>query len=83
VERKLSEIARQGYDAVPSDLLEGIVNMSYPVLDHGGRAIASLTVPFLHWKAAAETASREATREALGAAAARLSAQVGPAASAF
>lgn len=44
---RLEAIARAGHDVVRSDLTPGVVDISYPVMDHLGQALAALTVPFL------------------------------------
>ena len=43
----LSQIRRQGYEERASYEVDGVTNISFPVLDHRGNAIAALTVPFL------------------------------------
>jgi DNA-binding IclR family transcriptional regulator len=44
---RIATIARQGFEAGPSDTVEGVTNLSAPVLDGSGRALAAVTVPFL------------------------------------
>ncbi|ARU90139.1 IclR family transcriptional regulator [Pseudomonas sp. M30-35] len=44
---KLEVIRRQGFVREASITAEGIVNMSYPILDFSGRVICSLTCPFV------------------------------------
>jgi DNA-binding IclR family transcriptional regulator len=43
----LEAIARDGFEAGPSDAVSGAVTLSAPILDSSGRAFAALTVPFL------------------------------------
>jgi DNA-binding IclR family transcriptional regulator len=43
----LSEIKDQGYEERSSNEVDGVTNISFPILDHRGNAIAALTVPFL------------------------------------
>jgi DNA-binding IclR family transcriptional regulator len=43
---RLDHIATAGYDMAPSEIVVGLTDISCPVLDHGGQAIAALTVPF-------------------------------------
>lgn len=43
----LAAIRARGYEIVDSFVLRGIVNISVPVIDHTGLAIAALTVPHL------------------------------------
>ena len=43
----LSEIKDRGYEERASNEVEGVTNISFPILDHRGNAMAALTVPFL------------------------------------
>ncbi len=43
----LARIRSRGYEERASYEVDGIINISFPVLDDRGRAIAALTVPFL------------------------------------
>ena len=43
----VTRIAKEGYESVSSDLIRGVTNMSYPVLDMSGRCAAALTTPYL------------------------------------
>jgi DNA-binding IclR family transcriptional regulator len=43
----LAKIRQQGYEVKSSYEVKGIVNITFPVLDDRGYAIAALTVPFL------------------------------------
>jgi DNA-binding IclR family transcriptional regulator len=45
--RHLSQIRRRGYEELDSYQVHGVVNISYPVLNQHGEAIAAMTVPFL------------------------------------
>ncbi len=45
--RHLGQIRRRGYEELASYLVHGVVNISYPVLNQHGEAIAAITVPFL------------------------------------
>jgi DNA-binding IclR family transcriptional regulator len=42
----LGEIKNRGYEERSSNEVDGVTNISFPVLDHRGNAIAALTVPF-------------------------------------
>ena len=44
---RLEGIAAAGHDMAPSELVVGLTDMSCPVVDHAGQAVAALTVPFL------------------------------------
>src|ERR1700756_5956674 len=45
--RHLKQIRRRGYEELASYQVHGVVNISYPVLNPHGEAIAAMTVPFL------------------------------------
>lgn len=45
--RHLTQIRRRGYEELASYQVHGVVNISYPVLNPHGEAIAAMTVPFL------------------------------------
>ena len=42
-----SEIKDRGYEERASNEVDGVTNISFPILDHRGDAMAALTVPFL------------------------------------
>src|ERR1700676_492712 len=45
--RHLNQIRQRGYEELASYQVHGVVNISYPVLNQHGEAIAAMTVPFL------------------------------------
>jgi DNA-binding IclR family transcriptional regulator len=45
--RHLNRIRRRGYEELASYQVHGVVNISYPVLNQHGEAVAAMTVPFL------------------------------------
>jgi DNA-binding IclR family transcriptional regulator len=47
LEDHLARIRERGYEEMPSYQVEGVVNISYPVLNQHQEAIAALSVPFL------------------------------------
>jgi DNA-binding IclR family transcriptional regulator len=47
LETRLERIAAAGHELAPSERTLGITDISFPVLDHRGQAIAALTVPFM------------------------------------
>jgi DNA-binding IclR family transcriptional regulator len=47
LEEHLARIRERGYEEMPSYQVEGVVNISYPVLNQHQEAIAALSVPFL------------------------------------
>ena len=72
----VTRIVKKGYESVPSDLIRGVTNMSYPVLDMSGRCAAALTIPYLQWDDA-NHASKDVTRVRLGQAARAVSSAIG------
>ena len=72
----VKRIGKKGFESVPSDLIRGVTNMSYPVLDTSGRCAAALTVPYLQWDAD-NHASKDVARVRLGQAAHAVSAAIG------
>lgn len=76
---ELAQIRRLGHEVRDSFVVRGIVNISAPVIDHSGHAIAALTVP--HLERFHDTVGFEECRRKLIAAAADLSRAVGAAAS--
>ncbi|WP_263382395.1 IclR family transcriptional regulator [Granulicella arctica] len=48
----LAEIRRLGYEDRPSHEVDGITDISFPVVDGAGLAIAALTIPYIHRKVA-------------------------------
>jgi DNA-binding IclR family transcriptional regulator len=79
-EPRLASIRAAGFEAVPSDFIEGIVNMSCPVLDTSGEAAGSLTVPYLRWRTGLSVTSAEEACARLAEAARELSRRIGGAA---
>jgi DNA-binding IclR family transcriptional regulator len=47
LERELRAIARRGVDEHPSAHIDGVTDISSPILDHGGRALAAITSSFV------------------------------------
>jgi DNA-binding IclR family transcriptional regulator len=45
--RHLQQIRRRGYEELASYQVHGVVNISYPVLNQHGEAIAAMTIPFI------------------------------------
>jgi DNA-binding IclR family transcriptional regulator len=52
IEARLDEVRSLGHEVHASLAVAGCTNLSLPVFDHTGRAVAALTVPFLPQKAA-------------------------------
>jgi DNA-binding IclR family transcriptional regulator len=72
---RLDRIARAGYDLAPSERADGITDISVPIIDHLGEAIAALTVP--HLPQAGLTAERDDVLRLQRAAARRISTAIG------
>ncbi len=64
LERKLARIRRKGIEEIPSYQVKGIFNLSCPILDFTGAAIAAMTVPFVS-RIGATAAERTDARQAL------------------
>jgi DNA-binding IclR family transcriptional regulator len=47
LEERLAQIRQRGYEVMPSQQSAGVYNLSAPVLDGDGAAIASLTCPYI------------------------------------
>jgi len=47
VTQRLDAIADAGYDLAPSEIAGGLIDLSFPVLDLHGHAVAALTLPFV------------------------------------
>lgn len=47
LDRHLSEIRRRGYEELGSYQVHGVVNISFPILNQHGEAVAAISVPFL------------------------------------
>ncbi len=45
VRAELTHIARTGHEVMDSFVMRGVVNISAPIIDHTGHAIAALTIP--------------------------------------
>ena len=77
-EEVLAEFARireTGHEVMESFVARGIVNISAPVFDHSGEAVAGLTIPYL--QRYQETISFDTTRDALCRAAGDISRNLG------
>ena len=75
IAERLDGIAQVGHDVFHSELTAGVVDISYPVLDHLGQAVAALTVPYL--PQAGITPERAVVMEAHALAARRISECIG------
>ena len=71
----LAEIKRRGHEQRESYQVEGVVNISFPVLDDRGCAIAAITVPFL--QRVGNPTTPETVRSALKDASSQLSEAIG------
>lgn len=73
--RHLNQIQRRGYEELASYQVHGVVNISYPVLNPHGEAIAAITVPFL--ARIGDNVGPPQVKEALSAASHELSMAIG------
>jgi DNA-binding IclR family transcriptional regulator len=73
--RHLNQIRRRGYEELASYQVHGVVNISYPVLNQHGEAIAAMTVPFL--ARIGDSGGPPQVKEALSLASRTLSAAIG------
>jgi DNA-binding IclR family transcriptional regulator len=71
----LAKIKQRGFDERKSYEVEGVINISFPVLDDRGYGIAALSVPFLQRIGDPTTSST--VRRALGKAGSALSEAIG------
>lgn len=72
---EMQAIRRRGFEQHRSDVLRGVIDLSYPVFDGRGEVVAALTIPYLSTRRRPRGVA--AARDLLAAAAARLSAQLG------
>jgi DNA-binding IclR family transcriptional regulator len=68
--KAISQIRKRGYASIPSDIVDGVTDLSAPVLQHD-HAICALTVPFIERRGS--SFDIDATRESLCQAAADIS----------
>jgi DNA-binding IclR family transcriptional regulator len=71
----LAAIKEQGYEEKDSYEVEGVINVTYPVLDEHGYAVAALTVPYI--KRIGDAASTAVVRQTLKRASSQLSQAIG------
>lgn len=69
-------LRQDGFESVPSDFIQGVTNMSCPIRDIRGDAVASLTVPYLQWQGVQAAANRDDTLRQLRQAAEQISERV-------
>lgn len=61
----IDEVRKVGYCEGPSLLIKGVTNLSAPIFDYTGKAIAAVTIPFISRLAGTETMGAEAARKEL------------------
>lgn len=76
-ERMLETIRNRGYEEMESTRIRGVHDISFPVLNHRGAAVAAMTIPFIERLDLPVDPSLAAARQALGRSAARLSTLLG------
>lgn len=47
--QRVARIAARGYEVMSDETLKGVTDVSFPIVDGTGRALAALTMPFLPW----------------------------------
>lgn len=72
---RLSGIAAAGHDIAPSEVHDGVIDISFPILDTHETAMAALTVPLLRQRG--EAPDQAVVARELGMAARRISAAIG------
>lgn len=45
--RRIANIRSRGYELIEGEVVHGVVDVSFPILDANGRSLAALTMPFL------------------------------------
>lgn len=75
--RELEALRTRGYEEMDSTRIRGVRDVSAPVFDHRGSAVAAMTVPFIERLDVPDDSSLVLTREALARTAAQLSASLG------
>lgn len=73
--RELAAIRARGHEATDSFVVQGITNISAPVIDHTGQAVAAMTIP--HLQRYDDPIGFDACRQALLATAGQLSRSLG------
>lgn len=46
-EQRIANIRSRGYELIEGEVVHGVVDLSFPILDANGRSLAALTMPFL------------------------------------
>jgi len=75
VEKHLTAIRARGYEEIPSYQVNGVLNISYPIVNQHGEAIAAMSVPFI--KRIGARLGAKQIRERLRSASERLTAGIG------
>ena len=71
----MQQIRRRGFEQHRSDVLRGVIDLSFPVFDGRGDVVSALTIPYLSTRQRPRGVA--SARDMLAAAAARLSGQLG------
>lgn len=75
LEKHLATIRARGYEEMPSYQVRGVVNISYPIFNQHGEAIASISVPYI--ERVGDRSGPKRVKEFLKAAGSRLTAGIG------
>lgn len=73
--KHLAAIRARGYEEMPSYQVRGVINISFPVFNQHGEAIAAVSVPFI--RRVGESVSPRQVKSSLQIASARLTADIG------
>lgn len=73
----IDAIRKRGHEDCESTRTRGVRDLSFPILNHRGAAVAALTIPFIEHLDVPVDPSLAACKQALGETAARLSALIG------
>ena len=47
IQRIIDKVQKRGYESIKSPQISGVHDISYPIFDHSGDAVAALAIPFL------------------------------------
>ena len=73
----ISKINREGYETVPSNQIQGVKDIGFPIFDYSRRMVAALTIPFLEYLDGSQKSTFDDARDMLRSAAASISAALG------
>jgi DNA-binding IclR family transcriptional regulator len=77
LDRLFDALRQRGYEEMESTRVRGVRDLSFPIFNHRGAAVAAMTVPFIERLDMPGDSSLAASRKVLAEAASRLSASLG------